>query len=92
MSTPKRGLFLIGLIGIAALGACAGPMAAREARERAQDRMTRYCQGRCGALQLTRAQKIKDRWLIDFDSPAHRFTVTVDNGGNAKVDVWDKNS
>jgi len=92
VSTPKRGLFLIALAGIAGLGACAGPMAAREAQGIAQDRMTRYCQNRCGPLQLTKAQKIKDRWLVDFDSPGRRFTVTVDNGGNAKVDVWDKNS
>ena len=91
MIRPARGSAVLVLLS-AALSACVGPMAAREAQDLAQDRMARYCQNRCGTLHLTRAQKIKDRWLVDFDSPARRFTVTVDNGGNTKVDVWDKTS
>ena len=65
-------------------------MAAREAQTRAQARMTRYCAGHCGALQLVHAQKIKDRWLIDFDGPGRKYTVMVDDGGNTQISVWDK--
>lgn len=78
------------LLCVAGLGACAGPMALREAQTRAQERMTRFCAGGCGALHLIHSQKIKDRWLIDFDSPARRYTVLVDDGGNTQISIWDK--
>jgi len=65
-------------------------MAAREAQDLAQDRMARYCQNRCGTLHLTRAQKIKDRWLVDFEAPQEKFTVIVENDGNSKVTAWSK--
>jgi hypothetical protein len=87
---PVRASFLIILICAAGLGACAGPMSMGEARERAQERMTRYCAGKCAALRLTGAQKIKDRWLIEFDSAGSKYTVVVDNGGNAQLSIWDK--
>jgi hypothetical protein len=72
------------------LAACAGPMQLREAQARAQDRLAEYCAGRCGGLRLTHSQKIKDRWLIDFDAPAQKYTVMVDDGGNTELTVWDK--
>jgi hypothetical protein len=73
-----------------AVAACAGPMTLREAKERAQDRMTRYCDGKCAAMQLTGAQKIKDRWLVDFDTAARKYTIAVDEGGNTQLSIWDK--
>jgi hypothetical protein len=67
-------------------------MTVGEAQQRAQDRMASYCHGRCGALTLAHTQKFKDRWLVDFDAPAHTFTVIVENGGATRVNVWDKPS
>ena len=56
----------------------------------AGERLVQYCRDRCGTLALAHTQKIKNRWLVDFDSPRRAFTVTVENDGNAKVTVWDK--
>ena len=85
---PVRAFVLLALA--CALAACAGPMTLREAKERAQDRMTRYCDGKCAALQLTGTQKIKDRWLVDFDTAARKYTIMVDEGGNTQLSIWDK--
>ncbi|MCX7281570.1 MAG: hypothetical protein NTX21_08455 [Alphaproteobacteria bacterium] len=52
--------------------------------------MTKYCAGKCGAVALGRTQRIKSRYLVDFDAPRQRFTVIVENDGNAKVTTWDK--
>jgi hypothetical protein len=65
-------------------------MTTREAQGVARERLVQYCQGRCGNLALARTQKIKKRWLVDFDSPRRTFTVTVEDNGNSKVTVWDK--
>jgi hypothetical protein len=65
-------------------------MGLREAQARAQNRMDQYCAGRCGALRLTHSQKIGERWLIDFDAPARKYTVTVDDGGDTQLSIWDK--
>jgi len=65
-------------------------MTTREAQGIAQQRLVKYCNGRCGAFTLARTQKIKDRWLVDFEAPRQTFTVTVEDDGNAKVTVWDK--
>ena len=65
-------------------------MTTREAQSIARERLVQYCQGRCGDLALARTQKIRNRWLVDFDSPRRAFTVTVENDGNSKVTVWDK--
>ena len=43
-----------------------------------------------GALALAHTQKIKSRWLVDFEAPHQKFTVIVENDGNSKVTVWDK--
>jgi hypothetical protein len=76
--------------GLSALSGCFAPVAQREAQNIAQQRVDRYCAGRCGALTLAHTQKIKSRWLVDFDGPRQKFTVTVEGDGNAKVEVWDK--
>jgi hypothetical protein len=78
------------LAGLTLLGGCFAPMTTREAQEIASHRLTRYCNGHCGAVKLAGTQKIKNRWLVDFEAPAHKFTVIVENNGNAKVTTWDK--
>ena len=77
-------------ITLSLLSGCIAPVQQVEAQQIAQQRVDKYCRGRCGALTLAHTQKIKDRWLIDFDGPRHKFTVTVEDNGNAKVQVWDK--
>ncbi len=80
----------ISIISVLALGGCFAPMTTREAQTIASQRMTKYCNARCGGFTLAKTQKIKDRWLVDFDAPRHKFTVTVEDNGNASVDIWNK--
>ena len=65
-------------------------MTTREAQDIAQQRVTRYCSNRCGALTLAHTQKIKSRWLVDFEAPRQKFTVIVEDDGNSKITTWDK--
>jgi hypothetical protein len=65
-------------------------MTTREAQTIARQRVIKYCHGRCGAVALGRTQKIKSRWLVDFDAPRQKFTVIVEDDGNSRVTVWDK--
>ncbi len=65
-------------------------MTQREARGIANQRLARFCHAKCGNITLARMQKIKDRWLVDYDAPAHTFTVIVEDNGNSAVNVWDK--
>lgn len=89
MKPPFAGAFT-GLT-VLTLCACFAPMRAPEAQGIARDRLARYCRnGGCGAYQLGHTQKIKDRWLVDFEAPRHRFTVIVEDNGSAKVTTWDK--
>jgi hypothetical protein len=81
------GAFILGLIG---LGGCFAPMTTREAQDIATVRLNKYCRTYCGAIKMAGTQKIKDRWLVDFEAPKHKFTVTVENDGNSKVTTWDK--
>ena len=74
----------------ALLGGCAAPMTTREAQQIASTRLKKYCGGRCGTVTIARTQKIKDRWLVDFEAPREKFTVIVENDGNSKVTVWSK--
>ncbi len=92
MMLPSLGAARGGIIIALALGAsgCVSPMTTREAQQVANVRLTKYCNGRCGAVTMARTQKIKDRWLVDFEDPRHKFTVTVENDGNAKVTTWNK--
>jgi hypothetical protein len=52
--------------------------------------MAKYCGKRCGAYTLSKSQKINERWLVDYDAPRHKFTVTVEGNGSTSVDVWNK--
>jgi hypothetical protein len=83
-----RGAVSIALL--TALGGCFAPMTTREAQGIANERLTRYCKNRCGAVTLAATQRINDRWLVEFDAPRHKFTVTVEADGNARVDTWNK--
>jgi hypothetical protein len=65
-------------------------MTTREAQQIASTRLNKYCRGHCGAVTMARTQKIKDRWLVDFEAPREKFTVTVENDGNSKVTAWAK--
>ena len=89
MIRPIRGAFI--LLSLAALlGGCAAPMTTREAQQIASSRLNKYCRGHCGALTMAGTQKIKDRWLVDFEAPREKFTVIVENDGNSKVTAWAK--
>ena len=88
MTVPPRGSLIA--IAIFTLAGCVAPMTTREAQGIAQQRLVKYCNGRCGAFTLARTQKIKDRWLVDFEAPQEKFTVIVENDGNSKVTVWSK--
>jgi hypothetical protein len=85
---PLRGLFIL-LSGLALAG-CITPMSAREARDIAHTRLDRYCRGHCGQLAWSNTQKIKNRWLVDFEGQRQKFTVIVEDDGNSKVTIWDK--
>ena len=72
---------------------CVAPMGQREAQILANRRLTQFCRTTvCGTPHLLKAQKIKDRWLVDYEATGGLFTVAVDSGGNTDVSVWDKNS
>jgi hypothetical protein len=72
------------------LSGCMAPVTTREAQEIASTRLKKYCSGRCGAVTLAHTQKIKNRWLVDFDGPRQKFTVIVEDDGNSKVTTWNK--
>ena len=88
MTAPLRGGFIA--IAVAMLAGCVAPMNTREAQGIAREQLVKYCSGRCGTLALAHTQKIKNRWLVDFDAPRQKFTVIVEDDGNSKVTVWDK--
>ena len=77
-------------LAAASLCGCVAPMTTHEAQDIAHERVVKYCKDRCGALTLAHTQKIKNRWLVDFDGPRQKFTVLVEDDGNSKVTVWNK--
>jgi hypothetical protein len=82
-------LFLSSLV----LAGCVGPMGQREAEARAGRSLRDFCAGTpCGPAHLVNAQKLKDRWLVDFETANGLYTVAVNQGGNTDVSVWDKNT
>ena len=88
MNFPVRGAYLIAML--IAVAGCISPMTTREAQDIAHARLTKYCNGRCGAFTLAHTQQLKDRWLVDFEAPRQKLTVIVEDDGNAKVTTWDK--
>jgi len=83
-----RGAFIA--IALCSVGGCFAPMTTREAQTIAHERVVNYCKDRCGALTLAHTQKLKSRWLVDFDGPRQKFTVAVEDDGNSKVTIWNK--
>jgi hypothetical protein len=66
-------------------------MGQREAETRAGRSLRGFCAGSpCGSFRLVKAQKIKERWLVDYESATRLYTVAVDRSGNTNVSVWDK--
>jgi hypothetical protein len=89
MTRPSLGA---GIFFILLLAGCAGPMGQREAENRASRSLAEFCrQSPCGPAHLVKAQKIKNRWLVDFETASGIYTVAVNSGGNTDVSVWDKN-
>ena len=86
---PSLGAFAV-MIVAALLGGCAAPMTTREAQQIASSRLNKYCRGHCGTLTMGGTQKIKDRWLVDFEASREKFTVIVENDGNSKITAWSK--
>jgi hypothetical protein len=82
----------LSLAAIVLLSGCVAPMTTREAQTIARQRVVKYCNGRCGAVAMGRTQKIKNRWLVDFEAPRQKFTIIVEDDGNSRVTVWDKTS
>jgi len=72
------------------LTGCISPMTTREAQQIASGRINKYCAGHCGAVALAHTQKIKKRWLVDFEGPRQKFTVIVEDDGNSKITTWNK--
>ena len=74
------------------LAGCVSPLGQREAESRANRSLRNFCQNKaCGTARLVKTQKLKDRWLVDFESATGLYTVAVDQGGNTDISVWDKN-
>ncbi len=88
MISALRGALIV--VSLALLGGCISPMTTREAQDIAHQQLTSYCAGRCGALTLAHTQKIKSRWLVDFEAPRQKFTVIVEDDGNSKITAWEK--
>ena len=74
-----------------ALAGCVAPMtAARGPRYRPDAAATNTARADCGPFAWSNTQKIKNRWLVDFEAPRQKFTVIVENDGNSSVTVWEK--
>ena len=74
------------------LAGCIAPLGQREAESRANRSLRSFCQDKaCGPARLIKTEKIKNRWLVDFETSGGLYTVAVDSGGNTDVSVWDKN-
>jgi hypothetical protein len=73
------------------LAGCVSPLGQREAESRANRSLRNFCQNKaCGTARLVKTQKLKDRWLVDFESATGLYTVAVDQGGNTDISVWEK--
>ena len=91
MTLTKIGAAL-SLLTILVAGGCAAPMSQREAVGLANTSLLKFCsdRGGCAQLRVAHSQKIKDRWLIEYDAALDRYGVAVDSGGNTAISVWDK--
>jgi hypothetical protein len=83
------GLFLL---SIPLLTACAGPMSQREAQGTAAASLRRWCTQTtpCAPYRITRAQRLGDGWLIDFESTTTAYGVMVHDNSATEVSAWKK--
>jgi hypothetical protein len=79
-------IFLSSLV----LAGCASPMSQREAQTYAASSIRKYCAEAttCGALRVTRAQRLGDGWMVDFETPDTTYGVMVRNNGSTQVTAW----
>jgi hypothetical protein len=91
MIRPHPGAFFI-LICCTALAGCASALTQRQAQNYAAVSLNRYCVevSPCGARRISGAQRLKQGWLVDFDSPAARYGVLVHDNAVTEVSVWKK--
>jgi hypothetical protein len=84
----------ISLLTILAVGGCAAPISQREAVGLANTSLLKFCnqRGGCPQLRVAHAQKIRGRWLIEYDAAVNRYGVAVDDDGNTDVSVWEKSA
>lgn len=75
-----------------ALAGCATPLGQREAVAIASQRMSKYCgaSAECRPLTLSRAQKMDDGWLVQFEASSRSYGVMVEADGNTQLSIWDK--
>jgi hypothetical protein len=79
------------ILGLLVLAGCAGPIRQREAESLAGRSLRRFCQDKsCGALHMVKTQKLKNRWMVDYETPGGLYTVAVDESGATDVTVWNK--
>lgn len=89
MTPGFRGTALFLFLSV--LAGCVSPLGQREAESRANRSLRNFCQNKaCGTARLVKTQKLKDRWLVDFESATGLYTVAVDQGGNTDISVWEK--
>ncbi len=68
-------------------------MGTREAENRAGRALAEFCTTTpCGTRKFVRIEKIKDRWMVDFETANGLYTVAVNQRtGATDLSVWDKN-
>ena len=58
---------------------------------RADNQADLICFGRPFIANPDLVERLKNNWLVDYETQAGLYAVMVDNGGNTQVSVWDKN-
>ena len=87
MKPLAKGAFFIAILCVTG---CATPMTARQAQIRANGALNRYCEdsGPCGPRKFTQAQRLKQGWLVEFDSGPAKYGVFVHDNRQTDVSVW----
>jgi len=88
----RRAAFLLGPACLLLTG-CASALTQRQAQGYATASLNRYCASvtPCGPRRIGGAQRLKEGWLVDFDSTAARYAVMVHDNRATEVSVWRKN-
>ena len=69
-------------------------MSQREAQAYAARSIRDYCAETtpCGALRVTRAQRLGEGWMVDFETATATYGVMVRRNGSTSVTAWKKNA